>query len=145
MIPSSTSKLACVIGTAALAVITVITLGPAQWVVLRTGIHWLLDHFLGYFCLTLLICSVYRRPFLVTIALMVLAGLLEALQGLTIDRTPDLLSALSGAGGVLTGALVASLVMGVQQGSTPSIEARDVCDELPRSSSDPTRRKGSFC
>jgi hypothetical protein len=106
MIPSSASKLAWIIGTAALAVITVITLGPAQWVVLRTGVGWLLDHFLGYFCLTVLICSVYRRPILVAIALMVLAGLLEALQGLTIDRKPDLLSALSGAGGVLTAALL---------------------------------------
>jgi hypothetical protein len=145
MIPSSASKLVWVIGAVALAAITVITLAPAQWVVLRTGVHWLLDHFVGYFCLTVLVCSVCRRPALVSIALVVLAGLLEALQGLTIDRTPDLLSALSGAGGVLTGALVASLVMSVQQGSTPSIEAIDVCDELPRSSSDPTRRKGSFC
>jgi hypothetical protein len=106
MIPSSASKLVWIIGTASLAVITVITLGPAQWVVLRTGVHWMLDHFIGYFCLTVLVCSVYRRPFLVMIALMVLAGLLEALQGLTIDRTPDLLSALSGAGGVLAAALL---------------------------------------
>ena len=105
MIPSA-SKLAWVIGAVALAAITVITLAPAQWVVLRTGVGWLLDHFLGYFCLTILVCSLYPRPFLVAIALMLLAGLLEALQGLTIDRTPDLLSALSGAGGVLTAALL---------------------------------------
>ena len=105
MIPSSASKLAWIIGTAALAAITVTTLAPAQWVVLRTG-YWMLDHFVGYFCLTLLVCSLYRRPFVVAIALMLLAGLLEALQGLTIDRTPDLLSALCGAGGVLTAALL---------------------------------------
>ncbi len=110
MIPSA-SKLAWVIGAVALAAITVITLGPAQWVVVRTGVGWLLDHFVGYFCLTLLVCSLYRRPFVVAIALMLLAGLLEALQGLTVDRTPDLLSALSGAGGVMTGALLGWFVI----------------------------------
>src|SRR5215510_10065843 len=106
MIHSSAPKLAWVIGAAALAAITVITLAPEQWVVVRTGVGWLLDHFVGYFCLTLLVCSLYRRPFQVAIALMLLAGLLESMQGLTIDRTPDLLSALSGAGGVMTGALL---------------------------------------
>jgi hypothetical protein len=107
MIPSSASKLAWAIGAVALAAITVITLAPEQWVVVRTGVHWMLDHFVGYFCLTLLVCSLYRRPFPVAVALTLLAGLLEALQGLTIDRTPDLLSALSGAGGVLAAALLA--------------------------------------
>ena len=75
----------------------------------------MLDHFVGYFCLTLLVCSLYRRPFVVAIALMLLAGLLEALQGLTIDRTPDLLSALCGAGGVLTAALLVWAVTRVQK------------------------------
>ena len=37
---------------------------------------------------------------------MVLAGVLEALQGATVDRTPDLLSALSGAAGVLAAVLL---------------------------------------
>jgi VanZ family protein len=115
MIPSSASKLAWVIGAVALAAITVITLAPEQWVVVRTGVHWMLDHFVGYFCLTLLVCSLYRRPFVVAVALTLLAGLLEALQGLTIDRTPDLLSALSGAGGVLTAALLAGVLIRVEK------------------------------
>jgi hypothetical protein len=46
---------------------------------------------------------------------MLFAGLLEALQGVTLDRTPDLLSALSGAGGVLTAALLAWVVIRVQK------------------------------
>ena len=125
MIPSSASRLVWIIGAVALAAITVTTLAPAQWVVLRTGVHWLVDHFVGYFCLTILVCSVYRRPVVVAIALMVLAGLLEALQGLTIDRTPDLLSALSGAGGVLTAALLAWVVIRVQKiGRLPSAALR---------------------
>src|SRR5262245_7596437 len=118
MIPYSAPKLAWVIGAVALGAITVITLAPAQWVVVRTGVGWLLDHFVGYFCLTLLVCSLYRRPFLVAIALMLLAGLLEALQGLTIDRKPDLLSALSGAGGVLTAALLVWAVIRVQKAAS---------------------------
>ena len=43
-----------------------------------------------------------------TLALMAFAGLLEALQGLTPDRVPDLPTAFSGAAGVLSAALVAS-------------------------------------
>src|SRR5215510_10139153 len=117
MIHSSASKLAWVIGATALAAITVITLAPEQWVVLRSG-YWMLDHFVGYFCLTLLVCSLYRRPFVVAVALTLLAGLLEALQGLTIDRTRDLLSALSGGGGVLTAALLAWVLIRVQ-GAAP--------------------------
>ena len=42
------------------------------------------------------------------LALMAFAGLLEALQGLTPDRVPDLPTAFSGAAGVLSAALVAS-------------------------------------
>src|SRR5262245_47942649 len=115
MIHSYAPKLAWVIGATALATITVITLAPEQWVVLRTGVSWLLDHFVVYFCLTILVCSLYRRPFVVAIALTLLAGLLEALQGITIDRTPDLLSAVSGAGGVLTAALLVWAVIRVQK------------------------------
>jgi hypothetical protein len=48
---------------------------------------------------------------LVAGVLMVLAGLFEPLQGLTIDRTPDLLTAISGTAGVISAALVAQLVI----------------------------------
>ena len=115
MISSSTSRLVWLCGAVALAVIAVATVGPTQWVP-RTGIHWLVDHFVVYFAVTAVICLACPRPFLVATSLMLLAGLLEALQGVTLDRTPDLLSALSGAGGVLTAALVASLVMRVHTG-----------------------------
>ena len=118
MIPSSVSKLVWIIGALALAAITVTTLAPAQYVMLRTGVHWLVDHFVGYFCLTVLVCSVYRRPVLVAIALMGLAGLLEALQGLTVDRTPDFLSAISGASGVLTASVLAWIVIRLQRSPT---------------------------
>jgi hypothetical protein len=83
--------------------------------VLRTGLHWLVEHFVVYFGVTAIICFAWPRPFLVAASLMLLAGLLEALQGVTLDRTPDLLSALSGAGGVLTAALLAWVVIRVQK------------------------------
>jgi apolipoprotein N-acyltransferase len=81
----------------------------------RTGIHWLVDHFVVYFAVTAVICLACPRPFLVATSLMLLAGLLEALQGVTLERTPDLLSALSGAGGVLTAALLAWVVIRTQK------------------------------
>jgi hypothetical protein len=114
MIPSSASRLVWLCGAVALAAIAVATLGPTQWV-LRTGLHWLVEHFLVYFAVTAVICFAWPRPFIVATSLMVFAGLLEALQGLTLDRTPDPLSALSGAGGVLTAALLAWVVIRVRK------------------------------
>ena len=114
MILGFASRWVWLCGAVALAVIAVATVGPAQWVP-RTGIHWLVDHFVVYFAVTAVICLACPRPFLVATSLMLLAGLLEALQGVTLDRTPDLLSALSGAGGVLTAALLALVVIRIHK------------------------------
>jgi hypothetical protein len=46
---------------------------------------------------------------------MAFAGSIEALQGLTSDRIPDLATAFCGAAGVAVGALLASLVTDVWQ------------------------------
>ena len=114
MIPSSISRWVWLCGAVALALIAVATLGPTPWVP-RTGLHWLVEHFVIYFGVTAMICVAWPRPFLVATSLVLLAGLLEALQGATLDRTPDLLSALSGAGGVLTAALLAWGVIRLQK------------------------------
>ncbi len=90
---------------AALSAIALATLLPVEWVP-RLGLHWLIEHFVGYFALTTIVCIAWPRPVPVAAVLMVLAGVLEALQGATVDRTPDLLSALSGAAGVLAAALL---------------------------------------
>jgi hypothetical protein len=113
MIPLSTSRLVWLCAAVTLAAIAIATLGPAEWVVFRTGIHWLVDHFLAFFAITTLVCLVWPRPFMVATLLMVIAGLLEALQGLTIDRSPHLLSAISGAGGVVTAAFLVWLMQKV--------------------------------
>ena len=102
-------------GGVLIAAIAVATLIPEQWQ-LRTGLHWLTEHFLIYFAATTIICLVWPRPFIVAGVLMVLAALLEALQGLTADRVPDLPTAFSGAAGVAAAALLADLVISLGKG-----------------------------
>ena len=92
-------------GAAVLAVITLATLVPADWVP-RPGLHWAVEHFISYFALTVVVLIAWPRPVPVAAVLMVLAGVLEALQGATVDRTPDVLSALSGAAAVLVAAFL---------------------------------------
>ena len=91
---------------AVLLLITLATLGPSEWVPRPPGLHWLVEHFISYFALTVIVLIAWPRPVPVAIVLMVLAGVLEALQGATVDRTPDVLSALSGAAAVLVAALL---------------------------------------
>ena len=84
----------------AIIILVVITaLGPAKWQP-RTGLGWEIDHVLGYFAITLMVCFAWPRPFVVGAALMVFAMLLEGLQALTPDRSPNLMAAVYGAGGV---------------------------------------------
>jgi hypothetical protein len=96
-------------GVVTLAVIIVASLMlPDKLERLRTG-HWAVEHFLAYFAATSIVCVGWRRPFVVAGTFMAIAALLEALQGLTPNRIPDLLSAVSGASGVLAAALLANL------------------------------------
>ena len=114
MASSRFSRWLAVGGMALLVAIAVATLIPEQWQ-LRTGLHWLTEHFLVYFAATSILCLVWPRPMVVAGVLMVLAGLLEALQGLTADRIPDLATALSGAAGVAAAALLADLVISLRK------------------------------
>ena len=83
-------------------------LGPAGWTP-RTALGWQIDHFVGYFVITLLVCFAWPRPFLVGGFLIAAAFLLEGLQDFTPDRTANLVAALCGAGGVVAAALLAEL------------------------------------
>ena len=107
-------------GVVALAVIIFASLMlPDKWERLRTG-HWVVEHFLAYFAGTLIVCLGWRKPFIVAGAFIGIAGLLEALQGLTPNRLPDLLSAFSGGVGVLVAALLAEFITRAQnRGSLP--------------------------
>ena len=91
----------------------VTALGPANWQP-RTSLGWELDHVIGYFAITLLVCLAWPRPVVVGAVLMVFAMLLEWLQSFTPDRVPNLQAAFYGAGGVLAAALLAELFIRVR-------------------------------
>jgi hypothetical protein len=83
---------------------------PAKWQQLRTG-HWAVEHFLAYFAATSIICLGWGHPFVVVGMLIMLAASLEALQNLQPNHPPNILAALSGAGGALVAALVTSFII----------------------------------
>jgi hypothetical protein len=95
-----------------IAAIAADSLVPVAWQV-RTGLHWLIEHFLAYFAVTLVLCLALQRPVIVAGGLMAFAAIMEALQGLTTDRIPDLPTAFCGAAGVLAGVLLADLAIGL--------------------------------
>ena len=108
-LPTSSRGWGVLCGAVALGLIALATLMPTDWVP-RPGLHWLIEHFVGYFALTIIACVAWPRPVPVAGILMVLAGVLEALQGATVDRTPDMLSAVSGAAGVLAAAVLVGAI-----------------------------------
>ena len=75
----------------------------------RTGLGWQIDHFVGYFAITSLVCFAWPRPFVVGGALMAGGALLEGLQYFTPDRSANLEAAIWGAVGALAAALLAEL------------------------------------
>ena len=86
----------------------IIALGPGNWAP-RTGVGFQLDHFLGYFALTSLVCLAWPRPVIVGGALMAGGALLEGLQVFTPNHHADLVAASCGAAGALVAALLAKL------------------------------------
>jgi VanZ family protein len=91
-----------------MVLLVIAALGPAK-LAPRTELGWQIDHFLGYFAITLLVCVAWPRPFVVGGILMAVGALLEGLQAFTPDRTANLEAALWGAGGALAAALVAEI------------------------------------
>jgi len=77
---------------------------PAQVERMRTG-HWFTEHFIGYFIASAIICLGWRRC-LVAGVLTVTAIVLEALQALAPNHSPNLLSVLGGASGAWLAALI---------------------------------------
>src|SRR4026209_1226384 len=94
-------------GAILIAAIAADSLVPVAWQV-RSGLHWLAEHFLVYLAATSIFCLALQRPVFLVGVTMALAALLESLQGFTADRIPDLLTALSGVAGALAGALLAT-------------------------------------
>jgi VanZ family protein len=99
-----------VCSVAVLFLLVFAALGPAKWVP-RSGLGWRIDHFFGYFALTLTFCFAWQRPLVVGGALMALAVLLEGLQAFTPDRHADVYAALISAGGAMAAVLPADFFM----------------------------------
>jgi VanZ family protein len=96
------------------AAIVYAALGPEGWQI-RLGLHWLVEHFLGFFSLTVLACLAWPRPGIVAAILLPFAVAIEAAQGLTADRTPDLATALVAGAAVAIAAFLADLVLAVRK------------------------------
>jgi VanZ family protein len=109
MASAGSSKWLAFGGAILIAAIAADSLVPVAWQV-RSGLHWLTEHFLAYLAATSIFCLALQRPVIVVGVAMALAALMEGLQGLTADRIPDLLTALSGVAGALAGALLAILL-----------------------------------
>jgi VanZ family protein len=106
----SIPKCSAIAGAGIIAAAVVASLIPAN-MQLRTGLHWQIEHFLVYFVATTIFCLAWPRPFIVAGVMIVFSALLEALQGLTPDRTPDLPTASAAAAGALSAAVLAKLVI----------------------------------
>ena len=91
-----------------------IALGPGNWAP-RTGFGFHLDHFLGYFALTSLVCLAWPRPVFVGALSMAGGALLEGLQAFTPNHDANLVAALWGAGGALVAALLAELFISMRK------------------------------
>jgi len=109
MASAGSSKWLAFGGAILIAAIAADSLVPVAWQV-RSGLHWLTEHFLVYLAATSIFCLALQRPVIVVGVAMALAALMEGLQGLTADRIPDLLTALWGVAGALAGALLATLL-----------------------------------
>jgi hypothetical protein len=84
------------------------------------GARWQIEHFLGYFAVTSIVCLAWPRPFVVGGVLMAGAALLEGVQGLTPDRVPNLQAAFLSAGGVLAAAVLAELLVRARRWWSPA-------------------------
>jgi VanZ family protein len=106
----SKARLFGVLSAAAIAGVILATLLPTNWVP-RTGLGWENEHFIVYFATTIILSLASRKPYVVAIGLTIFAGVLEACQGLTPDRFPDLTAALSGAIGVISAATLVIFIV----------------------------------
>ena len=106
----SRARLFGLLGATAVAALILATLLPTNWVP-RTGLGWENEHFIVYFATTIILSLASRKPYVVAIGLTTFAGVLEACQGLTPDRFPDLTAALSGAVGVISAATLVIFIV----------------------------------
>jgi VanZ family protein len=103
-----------IFSVATIVLLVVAALGPADWTP-RSALGWQIDHVLGYFAITAIVCIAWPRPFVVGGALMAAALMLEGLQAFTPDRSSNFEAALYGVAGALAAALAAELIIRAQR------------------------------
>ena len=96
-----------------------IDLGPAKWKP-RSGLGWEIDHFAGYFVITVMCCLAWPRPPPGWGSARDLRGLLEGLHAFMPDRSSYYLAALYSAAGVVAAAILLISLYGHGDGSTLS-------------------------
>ena len=124
----SKARLFGLLGATAVAALTLATLLPTNWVP-RTGLGWENEHFIVYFTTTIILSLASRKPYVVAIGLTTFAGVLEACQGLTPDRFPDLTAALSGAVGVMSAATLVIFIVWAKR-ALPTRDYLTSCGKL---------------
>ena len=95
---------------ATIVMLVIVALGPADRAP-RSRFGWQIDHVVGYFAITSIVCFAWPRPFVVGGSLIAIAALLEGLQVFAPDRSSNLVAAIWGAGGALAAALLAELLI----------------------------------
>jgi VanZ family protein len=108
-----TSKWIRVGGAAVIALLVIASLSSA-FAQPRTVLGWQLEHALGYFIATLIICLAWPRPLKVAGTMIVLHMILEGLQALNPDRHPNLFAVVYGTAGVLAAAILAEFLIRVR-------------------------------
>ncbi len=108
-----TSRWSRVCGAAVIALLVIASLS-STFAQPRTVLGWQLEHALGYFIATLIICLAWPRPLKVAGAMVVLHVVLEGLQAFTPDRQPNVFAVVYGTAGVLTAALLAEFLIRVR-------------------------------
>lgn len=83
---------------------------PARWEQLRSG-HWAIEHFVTYFIATLMVYLGWGRPLVVASAFVAAGALLEGLQSLSPNHSPNLLAAFSSMGGAVVGVIVGRFIL----------------------------------
>jgi hypothetical protein len=106
----SWSRWFAVAGVVLLFGISYAALFPVGWQ-FRTGLHWLIEHFLIFFTVTVLFCLAWPKPMRVAAVMLPFAIVIETAQGLTDDRTAEPATALMAAAGVASAALLTDLVI----------------------------------
>ena len=96
---------------------------PSQLEQMRTG-HWEIEHFFAYLVAVPLICLGWPRPFVVASTLIPVAALLEALQCLRPDHSPNIFAALSSIAGVMVGTLLTVLIIKLSDRQNEEASAR---------------------